>query len=208
MSTKIWTAYKLRRASYLWPLVHDIRLRATKNVRKTLREFYSTHIPEVKTDTDLYRKAFEVYGNEYKARLDVARRMLQRLYRWSTTRSERSPYNFDVSVGFRQYEGKIVVIPYCDWTMRGVLDFLAKDKRLRDYHYQNQVDRPKTVGARQWDERRRFYNSMDSAGQWEDVLALDICRFDMWWRVDPWMDLARNEKAWPQGKDSNPQSTR
>lgn len=139
MSVKIWTAYKLRRSEYLWPLIHDIRLKATKNVQKALREFYLIHIPEVRTDTDLYRKALEDYKDDYRARLEVTRRVLQRMYRWNSTRLERSPYNFDVSVGFRQYEGTIVVIPYCDWTMKGTLDFLAKDKRLRDYHYQNQT---------------------------------------------------------------------
>lgn len=54
---------------------------------------------------------------------------------------------------------------------------------------------------------------MDDAKQWEDVLALDICRYDMWYRIDPWWDLwvhtlSKRKAELPQGKDSDPQSTR
>ena len=203
MSTKIWVAYKLRRAEYLWPLVHDIRLKATKNVKKVLEEFYLKHLPDVKTESSLYQKRLKLYQDicpddpervDYRARLAVVQDFLTRAYRMSTTSPRRNPYNFDVSVGFRQYDGKIVVIPYCDWTMTDTLDFLAKDKRLRDYHYQNQADRPDDLNARQWGERRRYYDRMFDSGQWEDVLVLDICKWDMWYRIDPAWDMIRKTK--------------
>ena len=197
MSTKIWVAYKLRRAEYLWPLVHDIRLEATKNVKRTLKEFYFENLPGVKTTSSLYQKELQYYSEtssspdraDFRARMAVVQNFFRRAYRISTTSTRRNPYNFDVSVGFRQREGKIVAIPYCDWMMSHTLDFLKKDKRLRDYHYQNQTDRPDNLSDRQWAERRRYYDGMINEGQWEDVLVLDICKWDMWYMVDPAWDI-------------------
>jgi len=200
MSTKIFVAYKLRRADYLWPVVHDIRILGTKALKKALQERYVEYAPHVKTDTDLYRKRLEGYLRDYPekdadylARLGVVQSILRRGYRMSSTRSERSLFNFDVSVGFRQYQGGIYIIPYADYGMMATLDFLKKDKRLRDYHYQNQTDRPARISSRQWAERRRVWHGMDSAGQWEDVLVLDLCKWDMWYKIDPWLDLAEKK---------------
>jgi len=202
MSVKIWTAYRLRKSEYLWSLVHDIRLKAKKNVIDTLAKLYQSHLPHVNTDTELYQSRLKPYLTnypperaEYLARLSVVQDIFRRAYRFSTTRPERSPYNFDVSVGFRQYKGAIIVIPYCDSMVRNVLDFLREDKRLRDYHYQNQTDRPKGLSNRVWSERRRFYSGMDEDDLWEDVLVLDICKWDMWYQLDPWLSLMNLENS-------------
>lgn len=193
MSTKIWVAYKIRRADHLWPVVHDIRLRATQNVQSVLRQLYLNLIPEVKTDTPLFQKRLERYkGDEWRARFEVARDLVRRGYRMNTTSSLRGTFNFDVSVGFRQFEGGVYLIPYCDTLMRQTLDFLRKDKRLRDFHYQNQVDQPKNISDRVWKERRRVWFGMEEADRWKDLLVLDICKWDMFYQLDPWLDVLKS----------------
>jgi hypothetical protein len=162
-----------------------------------LRELYHKHTPAVRTDSPGYQKELEHLLKHFpktaesRARLAVTQNVFTRLYRISTTSPRRSYYNFDVSVGFRQRKGEIMVIPYCDWAMAHTLDFLEEDRRLKDYHYQNQTDRPDHLSAKQWGKRRRYYEGMFKAGQWEDVLVLDICKWDMWYHIDPAWDMAR-----------------
>lgn len=188
MSIKIWTAYRLKKTKLLWDLVHDTRITATQNVIEALKTSYREHLPHVRVDTSLYRtrlekksKIFDPSKAEQATRLSIVGDLFRRAYRFNSTKPYRSVYNFDVSVGFRQYEGGIYVIPYCDCLMRNVLDFLKQDARLEDFHYQNQTDRPKFISPQKWGNRKRVYTAME----WDDVLVLDICRWDMFYKLDP-----------------------
>lgn len=196
MSTKIWVAYRMTNTRHLWPLVHDIRLKGTKSAQAAIRKMYEEFIPEVKTDTDAFKENLERFkGDEWRARFEVARDIVRKGYQMSNSSSERSPFNFDVSVGFRHYQNRIYLIPYCDWTMRDVLDFLKDDKRLGDFHYQNQTDKPEGITDAQWRKRERVWHGMDDADRWKDVLVLDICRWDMFCQLDPWLDMLKDRKS-------------
>jgi hypothetical protein len=128
------------------------------------------------------------YAEEH-AKLDIVERLYRRGFRMSTTNPYRSICNFDVSVTFREYKGGIYVIPYCEGTMRNVLDFLAKDRRLRDYHYQNQTDRPTRVPARQWRERAKVWDALTEQARWGDYLMIDICSWSKWWQLNPAFEM-------------------
>jgi hypothetical protein len=198
----------------MWDIAHDIRLKGTSNVKEALVKFGNTHASAVLEGTDLFEKALECcshYGCSQEAtrnlaRAHVAAKIIKRCYRINSTSSLRSPYNFDVSVGFRQYKGRVYVIPYCDWTMGKVLDFLKKDRRLTDFHYQNQTDKPNHISEKSWDRRAEVWNGMDREGFFQDVLCLDICKFDMYWQFDPYLsmveEILRRDKA--EGVDPEP----
>lgn len=194
MSTKIYIAYRVRKNADMWGIVHDIRIQGTKNVKETPIKFGNTHVSAVREDTDLFKKTLERCSHYDRseeatrqlARAQVATEIIKRCYRINSTSSHRSPYNFDVSVGFRQYKRRIYVIPYCDWTMGKVLDFLKKDHRLTDFHYQNQTDKPNHISEKSWDRKAEVWDRMDREGRFQDVLCLDICKFDMYWQVDPY----------------------
>ena len=215
MSTKIWVAYRVRKSADLWDVVHDVKLQGTENVKEALKKFGNTHLPAVREDTDLFKKAIERcshYGRSQEvtgclARALVATDIIKRCYRINSTSSLRSPYNFDVSVGFRHYKGRIYLIPYCDWTMGKVLDFLKKDRRLTDFHYQNQTDKPNHISEKSWDRRRDVWNGMDEEGRFQDVLCLDICRFDMYWQFDPIHDLFKEILNRDKDKGVDPEPT-
>lgn len=200
MSMKIYRAYKLKRADQLWPFVHSVRLQATENVKRVLRDLYKAHMDNVKTDTEWFKSTLaRQVGHhedpacaEYMARLHITHSTIRRCYRFSSTRPERSPYNFDVSIGVRHYKGGIYIVAYSDGVMRDALGFLNKDKRVRDFHYQDAADKPEDIPERQWRDRRRVWCGMDSEDLWKDVLALDICRWDMFYQLDPWCDLAKD----------------
>jgi hypothetical protein len=65
------------------------------------------------------------------------------------------------------------------------LDFLRKDPRLTDFHYQNSTDKPKHISEKAWDKRRDVWYGMDEEDRFKDVLLLHICKFDMYWALDP-----------------------
>lgn len=198
MSTKIWVAYKLKDPTSLWSLVHHINTQATSNVQAVLKELYFRVMADVKADTDLYRKTLARYeGDDWSARHSIAHESIRRLYRLSSMSIRRSEWDFNVSLGFRSWRGQVYLIPYSDMLMRGTLDFLKEDKRLQDYHYQNQTDRPKDISAREWESRRKVWNHLvnSKTRKWSDVLVLNICQYDIYYMVDPWveMSLERNQ---------------
>lgn len=208
MSIKVWTAYKIRRAADFWPLISSIRKQGEASTKKLLTAFFYEVMGAVKTDSAPYKKAVEQhlanahlvkqYGkrkmrrySEEIAKLDMADRLIRRGYRISSTSPLRSAFNFNVSVTFREHEGGIYVIPYCEGIVRDALDFLKTDKRLRDYHYQNQTDRPEEVPARQWRERRRVWEALTEHDRWPDFVLIEICSWDSWWQMNPQLDIHR-----------------
>jgi len=198
MSIKVYNAFKVRRADHFWAVVRDIKVEATKRVTEVLRSFYLAHMENVDTTSPVYQSAladrsdWDPQTAEYMARISIAHRFIEQSYREQSVSMQRNPYNFDVSVGFYEFEGGIYLRTFCDWTMGEVLDFVAKDKRLRDFHYQTQTDRPKEITARAWRERRRVWDGIHSLpGSMPVVLTLDICRWDMYHQVCPWFDMCR-----------------
>jgi hypothetical protein len=138
MSTKIYRAYRLKRSQDLWPLVHDIRLKGTRAVKKVLTNLLLNLAQEVDPLSEEYgivevaRKNPEVLDRS--VRLEVADHFLTNRYREESVSHLRSPWCFDVAVGIRQYKGRLYLIPYCDELVRSTLDFLDRDPRLEDFH--------------------------------------------------------------------------
>ena len=190
MSTKIWVAYRLKKSADLWPFVHDVRLKATAVLKRELEAVYAQVMGGVDQTSEPYLKALEDYrGDAWRAQLYIAEKFVRDAYKVSDTSPERNYFDFDVSIGIRQFEKKLYIIPYCDMRMKKVLDFLRRDRRLEDYHYQNQTDKPKRISNKAWEERARVWNGMDAADQWQDVLVLDICRYNMFYQIDPVWDM-------------------
>lgn len=196
MSIKIYEAYKLKHAKYLWPLVHDIKAKATKNVKKTLTQFYLAEMSEVDTSSDAFKAALEICENDvWCAQHSMAHDAICKGYKANSTSGLRDFYNFDVSVAFRQFEGSVYLIPYRDMTMQHTLDFLKRDRRLRDFHFQNSCDKPKEIPAEEWRTRRRVWTKMDEVGGFNEPLILEICSYNMFFQVDPWVEMAQKYYA-------------
>lgn len=193
MSTKIYTAYKLRSSNDLWPFIHDTRLKATRKLQKRLRDWYLQRILSGKgaveatsVDYAAYKKN-KLQHSEFFARLSEASTILRNGYKDASSSSLNHMFDFDLSLGVRQFEGEIYIIPYHGWGSKGVLSFLSRDPRLVDFHYQNQTDRPSRISNREWSRRGKVWNTMEDLDQWQDVLVLEICTYQMWYRIDPGM---------------------
>lgn len=174
MSTKIYAAYKLKSNRDLWPLIHDIRIEGQARVRKTLLKIRRGVMSRIDLDSKALAKAM-TYVDQQRAKEQVATKLMHRLYRLSTLSMERNIFDYDVSVSFRSHKGKVYLIPRCDMSLRGTLNFLRKDPRLADFRYWNNTDKPRSISNAEWEHRREVWYGLDEAGQWEDVLHLEIC---------------------------------
>lgn len=191
MSTKIWTAYKLRRANQLWPFLRDARRTALDNVKAALRKLYLNMMSEVQEDSEEFKKAKDnpyMEMSDEKARFEVVDQVITEGYQQAMISPYRDLFNFDVSLTFREFEGGYYIIPHSDMVMRDVWKFLATHKMVRDYHYQNQTDQPKEISNRAWNERKRVWDGIDDAG-WTDSLTLHVCEYETFYLIKP-MGLA------------------
>lgn len=207
MSIKVFNTYKLRKASDLWPLVSDIKTRATKNVQKVLRDAYANLTVALKaSDPELLAKQKEwaplnlhesspvhEWTHEmfdYRTRLMVAHDRILKHYKESAAKPYRTGADFDASVVFRELRGNVYVSTFADFPMNKVFAFLQRDPRVRDYHYQNQSDRPR-VPAKDWEERKAVWEEMADTGKEFEQLVLEICTVSSFYRLDPYTDMVK-----------------
>ncbi len=215
MSLKVYRAYKLRQPQHFWKTVAYMRQQATEAVRAQLRALYKEWMANIDTTSEVYKKEFEIYGSnpyvvskyskteqrkraDHAARREIVRRIFREGYKQSSVSSERDLFNFDVAITFRELDGEIYVIPYCESLLRDVLDFLDKDKRrFKEYHYQDQSDPPPIteVSTKEWAERKQVWETLSEYKRWPDYLVLDICSWNGWWQVDPGLEVTFEANA-------------
>jgi hypothetical protein len=194
MSTKIWEAYKVVDNKDLWPLVHDIRIKGTKAAEACIKKMYDLLFDGVDTNSDPFKEKLEANkGDEYVTKLDIVSKVIRDGYKVSSVSPYRDVFDFNLSIGIRQFtyrrKSGLYIIPYAGCGMNGALDFLKRDPRLVDYHYQNQTDPPKDVPKKEWELREKIWHGMDKAQQWGDVLVLEICAYNMFYQLDPHWSL-------------------
>lgn len=194
MSARVNVAFRLRQSADLWPLVHDIRVRAVANCQKVLIELYegfATAFDDSGEEQHKFNARVSLLKDEgmnpedagYLARLSMVEDKLRRGYREQVNSPFRNEFHFDVSVVFREHEGRIYLIPYCDMFMRRVLDFLKDDKRLSDYAYWNNVEQPEGISDRVWKQRGKLWDTLTD--KWADMLTLDIIDKENFFQIDP-----------------------
>lgn len=190
MSTKIYTAYRTRPGVELFELVRDLRQHGARSVHESLKVFYKEVASAASPTQPLLRAAMRLRpDDEPTARVMVADRIITRAYRLQLGSHHRSMWNLDVSIAIRRYADRYYLIPHCDGLMRESLAFLAEHPLLEDFAYWNSSDKPKEIDEESWEERRAIWHAMFP--NWQDVLALDLCSWPMFWQVSPWMDIVR-----------------
>lgn len=177
MSTKIWTAFRTKPGVDVWQLIPGIRRHAEKNIKARLVSLYQDLITSWKTDSSRRQYAESIIGrpiSEEPTPVDASD-VAHVLYTKQRSSSIRDAFDLDVSVSVRRAGRRYLLIPYpgsgifCD-----CLTFLNLLRELEDFHYQNQTDRPETITARQWAERRRTWAPFLRDDNWQDQLVLSI----------------------------------
>lgn len=197
MSTKIYTAYRLKSSKDLWPWIHKTRIRGEKEVKKVLTRVLTVMMGEVDPNSQRYQDLVKEGASDFSARMTLASRQVRKEYREQLTSSERDFYDFSVSLSLRELNGRIYIIPQCDMMMRDTLNFLKRDPMLEDFAYWNNADQPKHISKRAWDARGKIWDALDDMGpqrRWSNCLVLEICSWDKFMYVDPYMDMLRSRQ--------------
>ncbi len=190
MSTKIYNAFRVKRGVQLWPLLWAIKKKGIANIQQVLVNTYNKvlgdpqSIGEMRTNLKM--------DADYEVGPDDVSTYVKKLYRAQLGGGLRNPFNFDVSLSVRELRGRYYLITYCDGLTHDVLKFLQRDRRVEDFHYQNQTDRPEKISERAWRVREKTWDKIDKAG-WKNFLILDICSYDAFPYIDP---------AWNFGKEN------
>jgi hypothetical protein len=183
MSFKVWVAYRLKNPRDLWPFVSDVRAKATKRVVNV----FAMQLVMTAFDLDEKEHAnrLEYYEDPWAGKVSVARDLLRKRYQAATASPYRDIDNYDVSLVFRSHKGEVYMIPFGDMLVRDALSFLKRDPRVADFHYQNQVDKPRHISNAEWGRRRDIWNVLCEPQRWNDALTLEIMSFSMFPYVIP-----------------------
>lgn len=194
MSTKIWEAYRLKEGVDLWGFVQDIRPKVQKRITKKLYEISGNLIERTKEKKDLRVEVLKAYGISDPEKSDreithhETSRWLFERYREATMQPYKDVWDFDVSIVFVACRGRWLLVPFPgSGLIKGMLDCLKKDKRLEDYHYQDQVDEDEApCSDEEWEQRKKDWNEvLDDAGCFSDKLTLELCCLGQFTRLTP-----------------------
>ena len=190
MSTKVYTAYKLKDPTKLWKLVNDIVPRGQAGVKEELRKMYEAMVPGVDRRKKPFRTAMKVWENDYRARLSVVHRALSEQTRQAEIESQWSPFDIRVEVGVWQHKGQLYLIPYANGFCRDVMKFLAEHPLLEDFCYWNNTDEPEGMSRREWNKRGRVWDAIHDAG-WQNHMVIPISCHASMYLFDPLLELER-----------------
>lgn len=189
MSTHIY-AFRMKDPAQLWAFVRDTRIRGEKNVRASIRSLTRELMAVVDPNSEEYKKRADDSKPDEIIRHSIACGTIKKEAEQAFLSPFKDAFDFSVSVAFKQRDGDIYVLPFCGLGAYDALDFLKRDRRLEDFHYQNSTDKPKRISKKAWEARRDVWFGMDEDGSWLDMLTLEICSRGNFYRINPWWDDA------------------
>lgn len=196
MSMKIYTAYRLKNSKDLWEFVRDVRRKGARRVRGLLEErFQLLYGSLLVRESPEYTTALRMHpDNAEKAMTLAADLYLSHAYRDQASKHERNIWDFDVSIAIREYKGRLYLIPNVGAGSKGALDFLNRDKRLEDFSYWDNTDKPARISTKEWNQRRVVWEQLTASyigvnkfylDNWNDYLVVDICSNQTYWTIKP-----------------------
>jgi hypothetical protein len=205
MGISVSSAYRLKKSKDFWPLVSDIQKVGTLKTKAALNEFFLGLMGAVEVTSEAYLKYRAEGLAEGPARARIAEKLMRDGYKASNVSSSRDPFDFNVWVSFRHFKRRIYVFPGCDMMLRNVLDFLAEDPRLEEFWYDNRGDKPDELTQEEWNKRAKVWEKLAYAPEYESALHLDVSKWDMWWKMNPYMDqsLSSTIRGWGDPEPSS-----
>lgn len=152
MSTKIYNAYK-----------------TTLNICELLDKFKSLGIKAKRLQEELYLKSLYrrvvltgdaeivLYKKEYDYRKELFNKNHADWEELQTSQYRNLYIDFSLSCSVFPLKDKILLKFYGENSMLKLID---DEIYLIDYHYQNQCDKPEEISDDDWDERRKFWDSV------------------------------------------------
>lgn len=141
MSTKIYDAYVVEGLDF-------------EELHKHLCKFRKFYIQEcINLLTSVLKPGMSNFGELAELLLSLMRR------------HANIPLNFESCIIVIPYRGKIYLKFFCDWHIfnsRVFKKFFGK--HFKDFHYQDQADRPKDIDSKVWKARRGVWNAVMRRG--------------------------------------------
>lgn len=147
MSTKAYGFYKIPRNKLNKYLKHTKKVIGMTLILRFLRHTELRKIITSKTEWEAHEKYERLKPRIIKETLSIERRFS----------SDQEQY-MDTNAGVNIWLGhnKTIVKPY---GFDGIIESEMKQPiYIKDYHYQNQTDKPKNITDKEWAKRRRFYH--------------------------------------------------
>lgn len=164
MSTKIYTAYRTKEGINIFDLLPVWEETALRNIRKVIKEVY-------------FDKRETIIGQN--ATIEDMDRLLFCLYTCSNAGFKRTAADLDVGLRIYLHEGRYYIIPYCNFPVDKVVNFLSEDSNLKEYAYWNNVDAPEEMDEEEWDERGETWDKILETS----YLLFEICSYDKFYKV-------------------------
>lgn len=188
MSTKVYTAYKLRNPDKFWDFVRDVVPRGHAAVRKSLRKLYTELIPCVDRRKKMYKDALARWEHDEKARLAAVRKLVLEQAKEADATTQWSPIDLRVEIGVWEHRKQLYLIPFCNGAMRNSLDFLKEHPVLDDFRYWNNTDEPEGMSRREWAKRGRVWDAIRKEG-WQNHTVIGISSWNSTYLFDPFLDM-------------------
>ena len=180
MSTKIYTAYKLKDPDNFEEWLTKARnkaLDAGYDVFKQHMQGILSYMQTPDTDKELSELILTTYQDIREKYRDASRQNL--VFE-----------NWDTELCINVYSDEYYIRPY---PMRGICakvwDFLKEDTDLEDFHYQNQTDKPNNVSDNDWYYRKNIWNIILNPVKRESVpnLIVSIISLDSYVYTMDWI---------------------
>jgi hypothetical protein len=198
MSIKIYNAYKLKDSRVLWDFCREVKKEATKNIKDILKVTYN-FLEEKENFEEIIRNRYNL-EEDTKVELPHISWYIFDKYNSQQTSSTDNSYNFDLFICFYEYNGEIYITPGEGLPVKGTLDFLESRKDLVDYSYWNNTDKPEDISQDEWEKREKIWKNIieDDA-----FLVLNICSTDIFYKLDPCMELIKERQNDKSNKNDN-----
>lgn len=210
MSTKIWEAYKIPadKLNEFIDIARECKIKEIMNISKALFDLVKEEAIDKRMERD---KTFKYYSDEEWAEhlKDVNNRTYTRfelfweLIEAGSRSRERTP--FDMTCGFNiwLYEGSFYIIPFGE---HGSFINIKFPEWVKEFHYQNQTDKPSRISTKEWNKRRDVWDKVclgDEPNDWNSrriYYSLFDPKFDksrISWELEykPLIKLRKKEKA-------------
>ena len=84
-----------------------------------------------------------------------------------------SLYNFDVTVGFWQFEDNFYMKTITSKKFDGLFSFLEEMKEVEEFNFDSDAEKPKGVTKKAWGERERILKDL-TENRWYDNIKLQV----------------------------------
>lgn len=162
MSTKIYNGYEIQIKNATLRQLTTFISEVQKDIRSACLELMSRKAADIATEIIdgpilLASKKYTIAGTEFeewtwRSPASFADNLLRDKYKKIKTTMQRDPeYDFEFEVCFMPCDERTLALLYVE--QEKYTSIWENHPKVKDYHYQNQTDRPKGISKAEWEER-------------------------------------------------------